>query len=93
VFKKTEYANGQKVFAFEGQKLTFYFKTGIVKSEGMYENDQMQGEWIFYRETGQLWQVGNFMNGQKHGSWVRYDKDGNVEYNETFEHGKQVKNK
>jgi antitoxin component YwqK of YwqJK toxin-antitoxin module len=91
MFKKKEYANGQKVYAFEGNQLTYYYEDGQVKSQGIYENDMMEGKWIFYRKTGQLWQVGNFLHNKKHGSWVRYDKEGQIEYDETFEHGKQVK--
>lgn len=91
MFKKKEYANGQKVYAFEGNQLTYYYKNGKVKATGIYEDDQMEGEWIFYRETGQLWQVGSFLHNKKHGHWVRYDKTGAVEYDETFDNGKQIK--
>lgn len=93
MFKKQEYANGQKVYTLEGSQLTYYYQNGKVKSEGVYENDQMEGEWIFYREDGQLWQVGNFLHGEKHGPWKRYDKSGGLEYDEMFAHGKQVRKK
>ena len=45
--------------------MTYFFKDGKIKAEGIYENSQMQGEWKFYRKTGQLWQVGNFINQNK----------------------------
>ncbi len=93
MFKKEEYANGQKVYAFDGNQLTYYYKNGQVKAQGVYEDDMMEGKWVFYREDGQLWQVGHFLQNEKHGSWVRYDKQGQVEFDETFEHGKQVKKK
>jgi len=57
MFDKTHYTNGQKVFEFTGNKLTFFFKTGIVKAEGIFEDGQMEGEWKFYRENGKLWQI------------------------------------
>ena len=90
MFNKKEYKNGQKVFAFSGSTLIFFFKNGTIKAEGRYENDQMEGKWTFYRETGQLWQIGHFNNGQKHGSWKRFDKNNNLEYDEVFHEGKLV---
>ena len=92
MFRKEEYANGQKVYEFNGNTLTYFFKNGKVKSQGIYENELMQGEWKFYHDTGKLWQVGHFVDGKKHGSWTRYDDSGQVEYDETFENGNQVKN-
>ncbi|MCD8506048.1 MAG: hypothetical protein LRY37_02795 [Alkalibacterium thalassium] len=53
----------------------------------------MEQEWIFYRKTGELWQVGHFKADQKHGRWLRYSRDGEVEYDEQFENGKQLKKK
>lgn len=88
---KKNYTNGQKSLELIGNKLTYFFKNGKVKAEGLYENDQMEGEWKFYRETGQLWQVGNFKNGKKNGFWVRYDRSNQLEYHETFEDDKIIK--
>jgi antitoxin component YwqK of YwqJK toxin-antitoxin module len=84
--KKT-YANGQPVKSQEGEQLTYYFKTGIIKAKGLFIEGQMEGEWKFYRESGQLWQIGNFKNGIKNGSWLRYDKLGVLEYDKEFENG------
>jgi antitoxin component YwqK of YwqJK toxin-antitoxin module len=89
---KKNYANGQKANELTGDKLTWFFKNGNVKAEGLFINNLMEGEWRFYRETGQLWQVGNFRHGTKNGSWVRYDKKDQVEYQEVFEKGKLIKN-
>jgi antitoxin component YwqK of YwqJK toxin-antitoxin module len=89
---KKNYANGQKANELTGDKLTWFFKNGNVKAEGLFINNLMEGEWRFYRETGQLWQVGNFRYGMKNGSWVRYDKKDQVEYQEVFEKGKLIKN-
>ena len=88
---KKHYANGQVVFQLEGNKMTYYFKSGKIKAVGIYENELMEGEWHFFRETGQLWQVGNFMNGRKNGSWIRYGKDDQVEYSEVFVNNQPVK--
>lgn len=85
------YKNGQKIQELKDNKLTYYFKSGKIKAEGIYEKNQMEGEWKFYRETGQLWQVGNFKNGKKNGSWVRYDKNDQIEYDEVFEGDKKLK--
>lgn len=90
---KTHYNNGQAIFELKDEILTYYFKNGKLKARGSYVQDQMQGEWVFYRETGQLWQIGNFKNNQKHGSFVRYNRNDEVEYNETFNEGKQLKSR
>lgn len=89
--KKKEYANGQKTYEQKGDTLTYFFKDGKVKAEGLSIHDLMEGEWKFYRESGQLWQVGNFKNGQKDSTWVRYDKNGSLEYKENFKNGKITK--
>jgi antitoxin component YwqK of YwqJK toxin-antitoxin module len=89
---KTNYSNGQKVRELNGNKLTYFFKNGKVKAEGLLLNDKMEGEWKFYRETGQLWQVGNFKKNMKNGTWQRYDSDNKLEYQETFRDNKIVKN-
>ncbi|NOU20025.1 MAG: hypothetical protein HOO91_20900 [Bacteroidales bacterium] len=91
MLNKKNYKNGQKVYELNGNKLTYFFKNGKVKAEGLFENNLMDGEWRFYRETGQLWQIGNFNDGQKLGNWIRYDKSGKLEYQETFKNGKIVK--
>jgi antitoxin component YwqK of YwqJK toxin-antitoxin module len=85
------YKNGQIISKIENNRLTYYFKTGIVKAEGAYLDGMMEGEWKFYRENGQLWQVGHFKAGEKHGSWIRYDRDGHIEYDELFVNGKKGK--
>ncbi|MEX0742080.1 MAG: hypothetical protein WD294_02810 [Phycisphaeraceae bacterium] len=90
---KKEYANGQKVYEQEGEVLTYFFKTGIVKARGNSIDGVMEGEWVFYRESGDLWQVGHFENGQKHGQWIRYDKQGKLEYDAQFANGKLVDKK
>lgn len=91
MLNKKEYANGQKIFEIKENTLTYFFKNGNLKASGPYINELMEGEWVFYRESGQLWQTGNFQHNLKHGRFVRYDKNDKVEYDETFEKGKIVK--
>ncbi|MEO8413333.1 MAG: hypothetical protein ABI472_06720 [Ginsengibacter sp.] len=93
MMKNITYSNGQKTFEEAGDRLTYFFKNGKIKAEGLSINGIMEGEWTFYRETGQLWQVGNFKAGQKHGSWIRYDKKDKLEYQEIFAGGSLVKSK
>lgn len=91
MLKNEHYANGQKTYELVGNKLTYFFKNGKIKAEGIFANDQMEGEWKFYRESGQLWQIGNFLHNKKNGPWIRYDKNDEVEYMENFENDKLVK--
>lgn len=91
--KQTVYKNGQIANKLDGETLTYYYENGQVRAVGPYVNGMMQGEWIFYRKTGQLWAVSNFKDDKKHGRWIRYDKNDELEYDEIFEHGKQVKKK
>jgi antitoxin component YwqK of YwqJK toxin-antitoxin module len=88
---KKEYTNGQMVYELTGNILTYYYKSGTKKAEGIFENEKMEGEWIFYRETGQLWQIGHFKNNLKNGEWIRFDKNDKVEYLENFSNGKKNK--
>jgi antitoxin component YwqK of YwqJK toxin-antitoxin module len=93
MLNKKNYKNGQKVYELNGNKLTYFFKNGKIKAEGLFENNLMDGEWRFYRETGQLWQTGNFSGGKKNGVFVRYDRNNNIEYQESFENDVVVKRK
>lgn len=93
MLEKKNYANGQAVYAYDEEKLTYYYKNGKIKAEGSFVDNQMEGEWRFYREEGQLWQIGNFQNGMKHGTWIRLNKDNQEEYHEEFKEGKQLKAK
>lgn len=93
MLEKKNYANGQKVYTYDKNKLIYYYKSGKIKAEGIFENDEMQGEWKFYRESGQLSQIGNFKNNEKDGKWIRFDKNHKEEYNEEFKDGKLVKSK
>jgi antitoxin component YwqK of YwqJK toxin-antitoxin module len=86
-----KYVNGQPVSVQNGDMLTYFFKTGIVRARGKNVGETMEGKWIFNRESGALWQVGNFLNGKKHGKWVRYGENSEVEYDADFEDGKLIR--
>lgn len=85
--KNNTYSNGQKAHEKVGDLLTYYFKNGNIRAQGLSQNEVMEGEWIFYRQTGQKWQVGNFKDGLKHGPWIRYNKKEVLDYQETFNVG------
>jgi len=91
MLNKENYANGQKMYELNGNILTHFYKSGKLKAEGIFKNEQMQGEWKFYRETAQLQQIGNLLDNHKHGAWIRFDKNNEIEYDEIFEHNKIVK--
>lgn len=93
MLEKKNYTNGQEVYKYHENKLIYYFKSGKIKAEGPFENDLMEGEWKFYKESGQLCQIGNFQKGRKHGRWIRFNKNNEVEYDEEFRDGKQIKSK
>ena len=84
---KKFYDNGQKMHELSGDILTFFYRDGKIKAEGLFVDKLMEGEWKFYRETGQLWQVGNFTNGKRNGYFIRYDIHDNIQYEEDFEDG------
>jgi antitoxin component YwqK of YwqJK toxin-antitoxin module len=86
-----QYSNGQPVCVQDGDTLTYFFKTGIVKARGKNIRELMEGQWIFNRESGTLWQVGNFLNGKKHGNWTRYDENAEIEYDADFKDGKLIR--
>lgn len=85
LFKK-EYENGQKASGYNNQTsvLTYYFKSGSIKSAGQCINQKLEGEWRFYSETGQLLQVGHFKGGKKQGVWKYYGSDGTLAYERSF---------
>ncbi|MDZ5253612.1 hypothetical protein [Clostridium sp. LIBA-8841] len=93
MLEKKKYANGQDIYTYSKNILTYYYKSGKIKAEGPFENDQMEGEWKFYKKSAHLCQIGNFKNNKKHGTWIRLNKDNEVEYNKEFMDGKPIKSK
>ena len=44
MISKKNYSNGQKAQELSGNKLTYFFKNGKVKAEGLLINDKMEGD-------------------------------------------------
>ena len=88
MLKQKTYKNGQKTYELLNDMMTVYFKDGLVKAQGPFIDNQMEGEWMFYRQSGELWTIGHFKNNQKHGLWTRFDRLGNIEKKEMFVLGK-----
>ena len=68
---KQHYANGQKVYELIGDILTYFYRNGKIKAEGLFVDNLMEGEWKFYKQTGRLWKVSNFTNGEKSDTYIR----------------------
>ena len=47
MMKNKAYSNGQKTFEQEGEKLSYFFKNGKIKAEGISINGIMEGDWKF----------------------------------------------
>ncbi len=88
MLKNETYKNGQKTYELKNHVMTVFFKTGLVKAQGPFHDNKMEGEWMFYRKSGELWQIGHFKNNKKHGLWIRYDCGGQVDKREQFANGK-----
>ncbi len=82
---KKHYANGQRVYELSGDTLTYFYRNGKMKAEGLYVNNLMEGEWKFYKITGQLWKMGSYKNGRKCGPFVQYDRGYKIEYEKDIE--------
>jgi len=91
MLEKKNYKNGQQTYEIKGNTLTYFLKTGLIKAQGPYINEMMEGKWIFNREDGSLWTIGHFLHHQKHGEWTRYHQDGSIEKQQTFHLGKEIK--
>ncbi len=44
---KKYYTTGQVIHELIGDRLTYFFKNGKLKAEGLFVKGQMEGEWIF----------------------------------------------
>lgn len=80
----TSYKNGKR----SGLLKTF-FKSGTVKSEIAYLDDERSGPARFYYEGGAFKLVGSHVNGLKHGQWKRFWGNGNVWEEENYAGGKR----
>jgi antitoxin component YwqK of YwqJK toxin-antitoxin module len=60
-------------------KWTYYYKsTGSIESEGVYEDNLAQGEFVFYYDNGTVERKANYKDDQLDGYNVEYYKNGTV---------------
>ena len=67
----------------------YYYETGDVKSEGVYENNRQVGEWKFFFKDGKQEQVGHFNRGVLEGKWEWYYPEGKKLRVENYNKGKR----
>ena len=65
----------------------YYPGTGILSSEGNYENGTPTGYWKFYYSNGMLMREGNFSNGQLSGYWKFYYSNGLLKEEGNYSNG------
>lgn len=64
--------------AINGYSKFYYAGTGILISEGNYENGTPSGYWKLYYPDGKIMREGNYSNGQLSGYWKFYYVDGKM---------------
>lgn len=70
-------------------KFTYFYNSGLVKSEGEYFNNRQNGKWNFYYESHFSEQVGYFSNGYFNGEWKWFYPDSSLLRIENFINGKR----
>ena len=53
-----------------------YYADGILRFEGEYIDDNLNGRVNWYWPTGKLKDQGNFVNGSREGDWITFSEDG-----------------
>ena len=61
-----------------------YYKTGILKEEGVYENKIREGVWKFYYSSGKIATQCCFKNDLKEGEYLEYYNNGQISTKEVF---------
>jgi antitoxin component YwqK of YwqJK toxin-antitoxin module len=64
-----------------------YWPNGTLRAEGMYVEDEREGDWVFYRESGEKEQQGSYMNGAVHGLWTWWYAGGDIHRKERYTRG------
>ncbi|WP_248724214.1 toxin-antitoxin system YwqK family antitoxin [Seonamhaeicola sp. ML3] len=55
-----------------------YYKSGVLKSEGNYIEQELNGIWRSYFDTGEIeWEIA-YLNGYKHGVYRQFFRNGNL---------------
>ncbi|MFO7658475.1 MAG: hypothetical protein R6W78_15565 [Bacteroidales bacterium] len=70
-------------------KWKYFYSSGIIKSEGVYENNREQGKWKFFYKNKSIEQTGDFRNGLLNGIWTWYFDDGKVRKEEGYFNGEE----
>ena len=58
MINKKDYSNGQKAQELNGNKLTYFFKNGKVKAEGLLINDKWKANGNFTGRRGNFGRLG-----------------------------------
>ncbi len=61
-----------------------YYPSGVLKSEGTYEDGLARGAWRDFHANGQLAALGQYEDGVEIGEWQFWDTDGNKEESVTY---------
>ena len=61
-----------------------YYKSGQLKSQGLYTNSKKEGKWTYFYADGKREQEGNFKDNKLQGSWTWYYQNGQVKRKEFF---------
>ena len=68
---------------YEGE-WTYFYRTGVVKAKGSYENGQKVGKWVYYYADGKKEQEGTFKENKLSGNWTWYYQNGQVKRKEFY---------
>jgi antitoxin component YwqK of YwqJK toxin-antitoxin module len=56
----------------------FYFRSGSLYREGIYQNGVYAGLWVTYYPDGTVQQAGTYVNGLPDGLWKSFDEQGTL---------------
>ncbi len=51
---------------------TFFFDSGIKRSQGKFKDNKKTGNWIYYYENGKVFETGTYEDGYPVGQWTWY---------------------
>lgn len=67
-----------------------YYKTGIKRLEGEFNNGQRNGRWKYWYKDGTLWSEGFFTEGKRSGVGTTYHENGKKYIQGSYENGERV---
>lgn len=72
---KSRVQQKKMIYEWSGESKEFY-NTGVLKSEGVYSHNELQGVWVQYYPSGERsWEV-SYVDGYKQGAYKHYYKNG-----------------